>query len=140
MSRTVKRVLLSGNRTLNENEYIRIPGNKGYTLSTTIDLEDMFSNCKVPDTCVVSQSGFERNCTFRHVLQLFIDERMNTNIKLNCCIGEKPKPEIWYFTQSHTLDATDHQSFFRLSSRYNNETSMFKTTLWPKNYKWITCE
>ena len=120
--------LLSGNRTLNENVYIRIPGNQGYTLSTTIDLEEMFSNYKVPDTCVVSQSGFERNCTFRHVSQLVVDERMNTNIKLNCCIDEKPKPEIWYFTQSHTfiIDATDHQSFFRLSSPYNNENSMFK--------------
>ena len=96
-------------RTLHESYYngvANIDGNLTNSISMLIDLDDVFSESKVPDRCAVSQFGFEQNCTFSPVVQLIdskSDDTLITNAELNCCIGDELKPEIWVFNLTHAI-------------------------------------
>ena len=98
--------LLSGDLTLNDTEYNGIQSNQTSitkTISTSIDLGDMFSESKVPNICSVSESGFEQNCTFSPITQLSINELEETTTTLNCCSDTNSKPDIWIFNESNAF-------------------------------------
>ena len=98
--------------TLNKTEYSGIPGNHGNitkTFSTSIDLEDMFPEIRVPDICVVSQSDFEQNCTFSdfsHITQVSMNGIGEVEIvsgTITCCTDSKEAPYIWIFNETNAF-------------------------------------
>ena len=95
--------LLIRDLTLNETEYSgfqSIQTSITKTISTSIDLKDMFSECKVPDICAVSESGFEQNCSFSPITRLSVNELEEATSTLNCCIDSTSNPDIWIFNET----------------------------------------
>ena len=101
--------LLSGDLTVNNTEYKGIRSNQStimLTCSAWIGLEDMFSESKVPDICVVSESGFEQNCTFSHITQVSMDgieEGKTTTGTINCCTDSNIKPDVLLFNETYSF-------------------------------------
>ena len=98
--------LLIGDLTLNDNEYNGIQSNQTSilkTISTSVDLDDMFSESKVPNICAVSESSFEQNCSFSPITRLSINELEEATYTLNCCNDSSSEPDMWIFNESNSL-------------------------------------